>query len=114
VLAGTDIQLRTANADGSFRNIILESAAGVVNDIAVGDFNGDGVSDIALATNGALELRFGNGDGSFRAKQIVATGNFTTVSGSDLNADGRLDLIYSDSSSFFTRIGNGDGTFKKR
>ena len=54
----------------------------------VGDFNGDGIPDLAIGTSGTLQILLGNGDGTFRAlapEEVKAIGN---VAVGDFNGDG--------------------------
>ena len=67
--------------------------------VAVGDFNGDGKSDLVtgdLASNTASVL-LGNGNGTFAARQSFATGAgpFSVTVG-DFNGDGVPDLVTGD------------------
>ena len=88
--------------------------------LTLGDFNGDGVSDIA----GPDGIHLGVGDGTFRdpsaglgiPRDALYLGPM--ISG-DFNGDGRLDLAVSDIPSAATGsgdiavlLGNGDGTFR--
>ena len=84
------------------------SVSGSANDIAAGDFNGDGNVDLALA-NATTQVVVGNGDGTFQPPISSSTGSNTVAAG-DLNHDGVLDLLIC---GFDTGIllGNGDGTF---
>ncbi len=56
--------------------------------VAVGDFNGDGRPDLALANFepdyllGSVSVLLGNGDGNFQPRQDFATGGFSWSSGS--------------------------------
>jgi len=84
--------------------------------VAVGDFNGDGIPDIAVPdeTNSTVGLLMGNGDGSFQdpINYKVPAGVYDLVAG-DFNGDGNLDLIVSNYTSALTvLLGNGDGTFQ--
>jgi subtilase family serine protease len=83
--------------------------------VAAGDFNGDGIPDLAVVNAGAttVSVLLGDGDGTFRSGTTLQTGNspLAIVAG-DFNRDGRLDLAVSVSdSSVVMFLGNGDGTF---
>jgi len=95
-----------------------------------GDFNGDGIPDLALLwTNssgtGAVTILFGKGDGTFTAgpttQGSVAGQSYSGMIAGDFNGDGKLDLallnysysisVGSEVSTVTTFLGNGDGTF---
>src|SRR5437879_6335637 len=89
--------------------------------VATGDFNGDGVPDLAVASQfwccpvkpGTFSVLLGNGDGTFRAATIFASGsNPQAVAVGDFNADGKLDLVVVDVGAVWVLLGNGDGTFQ--
>src|SRR5205809_3096505 len=73
--------------------------------VAVGDFNADGVQDLALTNynccnpssyhpeNNTVAVLLGNGDGTFQPARTFAVGtNPTSVVAGDLYGDGKLDL----------------------
>jgi hypothetical protein len=65
--------------------------------VAVGDFNGDGKLDAALANYGSntMSVLRGNGNGTFAAKVDFTTGassNPIAIAAGDVNADGKIDL----------------------
>ncbi|HEY1902315.1 MAG TPA: FG-GAP-like repeat-containing protein [Terracidiphilus sp.] len=80
--------------------------------IATGDFNGDGILDLVMASGAVL---LGNGDGTFReAANLPTSGPITgSIIVGDFNEDGTLDLAITneDSNTVAVLLGNGDGTF---
>src|SRR5438552_3797650 len=86
--------------------------------VAVGDFNGDGHLDLAVANGGSndVSVLLGNGDGTFTpARNFDAGlgGGPLWVAVGDFNLDRKLDLVVANSSSDSVGVllGNGDGTF---
>lgn len=85
---------------------------------AVGDFNGDSKSDLAVANylSHNVTILLGNGDGTFQAGVSCPVTNPFKVTVGDLNGDGKSDLAVANTYDFSTTIsvflGNGDGSFQ--
>ncbi len=79
----------------------------------VGDFNGDGNRDLAIATSAGVFVYLGDGFGSFSAPSKLPIGAVTpeAVAVGDFNGDGAQDLAVASGSSVQFFFGNGDGTF---
>ncbi len=93
----------------------------IAGPLVAGDFNGDGILDLATATNGtpALTILLGNTDGSFTAAATQPTTTLVSpswIATGDFNGDGFLDLAFADSGSTALTIllGHGDGTFTQK
>jgi hypothetical protein len=108
------------NGDGTFTpSSAATSATGSgPTAIAVGDFNGDGKPDLAIANfsypSGTLTILLGNGNGTFTTAASPATGGDpNSIAVGDFNGDGILDLAvanYADGTATIL-LGNGNGTF---
>ena len=84
--------------------------------IAVADFNGDGISDLAVAESGQnrVDIFKGNGNGTFTLLTgAPATGSKpVSIVAGDFNADGKVDFAVTNQSGNTTTVmlGNGSGT----
>jgi hypothetical protein len=101
-----------------------------ISEIA-GDFNGDGIPDLAIlwnqsgdvagAVGNAVTIFLGKGDGTFTTgpttQAQIAGQTFTYMIAGDFNGDGKMDLVLlnfsfgTNISIVTTFLGNGDGTF---
>ena len=112
------------NGNGTFQSPLNNTVAGG-DFVAVGDFNGDGIDDLAVADNEAnghsqLSVLLGNGDGSFQRPALVTINYFDVqfITVADFNHDGHPDLAITDvdfgnNGNIGVLLGNGDGTFQR-
>jgi len=91
--------------------------------IAIGDFNGDGKSDLAVANSGSnnVSILLNNGDGSFQPAVNYSVGiSPQEIVAGDFDGNGKVDLIVANQGDLFNHLdgslrflkGNGDGTFQ--
>jgi hypothetical protein len=118
-----------SNGDGTFRQapdvLIVQNVDNT--DVAVADYNRDGVLDFVAAADGESKfgVALGNGDGTFRLATVITDPNQQrgwTITPADFNRDGRTDVGIGHgyccvggsagaSGAFGVMLGNGDGTF---
>jgi hypothetical protein len=116
------VNVLLGNGDGSFQAPLSFAAGGTFpNYMVVGDFNGDGVPDLAVAptNNNTVNIFLGNGDGTFHTAPHYTTASPGAIVVGDFNGDGKLDLAVANapapsgtSGSVSVLLGNGDGTFQ--
>lgn len=78
--------------------------------VAAADLNGDKKLDLVIATDAAITVLPGNGDGSFGNPIVTPGTSGLQITVADFNNDGRLDVAVPAQSSLFVYLGNGDGT----
>ena len=116
---GNTISVLLANGDGSFRPALKFQTGRSPESVGVGDFNGDGILDLAVANtqDDTVSIFLGNGDGTFQMQSTLASGSApVSVVVADFNADGIADLAIADTNEADVSVllGNGDGTFQTR
>jgi len=125
--SSTNVSVLLGNGDGTFqaaRNYPVGCSSGPCGSaVAVGDFRGNGIQDLAVAIYGdgtatTVVVLLGNGDGSFRTPQSYGVGPGPTgIEVGDFRGIGRKDLVTANwqrnaGSTVSVLLGNGDGTFQ--
>jgi uncharacterized repeat protein (TIGR01451 family) len=110
------VTVSLGNGDGTFRTV-GSPAYGSSAAFAIGDFNGDGRSDVAVVgSHTGVNVFLGNGDGTFQAGVTYATGLAPSqIAAGDFNNDGKADIVVAgfnqNGNGISVLLGNGDGTF---
>ena len=117
VTYGSSVTVNLGNGDGTFDTGVFYPGAQSPAAILVGDFDGDGIADIAEAdqsfsTPGVVVL-LGYGDGTFQGGVTSAPFGVTAMVAGDFNEDGKLDVAGTSLFDIQIQIafGAGDGTF---
>ncbi len=82
--------------NGVFKRLHTYTVGSAPEGVGIGEFNGDGIADIAVANFGSnnLTVLLGNGDGTMKFnRNYPGGGGNGSVAISDLNADGKTDLV---------------------
>jgi FG-GAP-like repeat/Bacterial Ig-like domain (group 3)/Abnormal spindle-like microcephaly-assoc'd, ASPM-SPD-2-Hydin len=114
-----EIAILLGKGNGTFATPIMAYVPGSIVDIAqvvVGDFNGDGIPDLAVidSDNSVVDILLGNGDGTFTAETAnpPISGTPSHLATGDFNGDGNTDLAVAENAGTVAiLLGNGDGTF---
>ena len=115
------VTILLGNGDGTFTSALNSPVAvgrGTLS-VAVGDFSGDGILDLATANvvDNTVTILLGNGNGTFsqaaNSPQRVVGSSPSSVAVGDFNRDGKLDLVVAvvGPNNVSILLGNGDGTF---
>ena len=102
------------NGNGTFAPAIDYVVYGTPRAVVVGDLNGDGTPDLAVANDSNLSVLMNNGNGTFGTPITVGVGPLpTSIAIGDVNGDGSLDLAVSNTGSGTVSVllNTGNGSF---
>ena len=105
----SSLSLLLGNGNGQFQAPVNIPVPGPTGVVGVGDFNKDGLLDIAVSGN-QLNILLNAGNGTFR--QGAQYPNLIPSVVADFNKDGILDIAGPSNGSLGVMLGNGDGTFR--
>jgi FG-GAP-like repeat/Abnormal spindle-like microcephaly-assoc'd, ASPM-SPD-2-Hydin len=109
----TSFALLSLQPFGNAADFVLPpTIAGPSPNLVTGDFNGDGILDIACSTGQQVQIWLGTSSGTFQlaGSSTVSVGGLVAA---DLNRDGRLDLVGTGGdNNVYVLLGNGDGTLQ--
>jgi FG-GAP-like repeat len=114
------VLVQLGNGNGTFQPATVAVSLGIFGTgFTTGDFNHDGILDIAAEASGVTEVLLGDGTGRFNLAGIFSEGTesgFAFVPNllvGDFNGDGLQDIVAPDGFGETVSVlpGNGDGTF---
>src|SRR5262249_6003373 len=111
------VAVSLGNGDGTFRSPLGFPVGGNPLDVALGDLNGDGKLDAAVANGNpnSVSVLLGRGDGTLLpAINIAVDGSPRSITISDFDGDHKPDLAValSNLDEISILLGKGDGTFQ--
>ena len=118
VLLGVTLQyeVRAQSGGALFSDPVTYDVGNGAAGIALGDFNGDKILDLAIpnSDDNGVSILLGNGDGSFGAATDYTAGDYpSSIAVADFNGDGDLDIAVANGErdTVSILIGDGAGAF---
>jgi hypothetical protein len=109
------IAILLGDGKGRFSAAQRYPAGAIPYEVVAGDFNGDGIEDIAVTDGGPIAanllLFFGLGGGRFRPAPYHIGLSTYDIAASDFDGNGTIDLAATFSDGVLLLLGRGNGTF---
>jgi hypothetical protein len=110
--SGNQIVELLGKGDGTFQPARFIPVSSAPTRLMVGDFNGDGKPDIAVACKRSIHILLGNGAGGFTSHAVYPlTHTITGLVQADLRGNGIEDIVFADGYSVGILYGEGNGSF---
>lgn len=116
-----EISVLLGNGDGTFAAPVQYAVGADPTSVAIGDFNGDGIPDLAAnGGTGTVSVLLGKGDGTFQnAVAYASSGEPAVLTVGDFNGDGHQDLAIANANSgnlgtITILLGDGNGAFSPK
>jgi hypothetical protein len=92
-MQGYGVTVFLNKGDGTFLSPVNYTTPNGTERITAGDFNNDGIVDLAVAEEvaGGITILLGNGDGTFALSSFL--GGAWGIAAGDMNGDGRTDIV---------------------
>ena len=115
IAASDEVMLMFSDQAGSF-SVTHFPNSGNPSAAVIGDFNEDGMQDIAVAEGGYgwVDILTNRGSNVFELTTSIpgaGSNSYKTIATGDFNEDGHVDLVALGVGRNFLLLGNGDGTF---
>jgi hypothetical protein len=108
------VSVLLGKGDGTLQTPLNLTVGSGSTSVAIGDFNGDGKPDLAVADlrSNDINVLLGKGDGTFQAAvSVAANSGPVSLAVGDFNGDGKSDLAVV-GQFVSVLLGKGDGTFQ--
>jgi len=115
------LDLAVANYDSSFASVLLNDGQGGFADhlphplnsadaVVAGDYNGDGIPDLAFTASGGANILLGYGDGTFLTGEVIMDCcQREDIAQGDFDGNGILDLAIANGWTYNVALLTGDG-----
>ena len=117
---GSAVSILLGNGNGTFQAPKTLALTALSSQLAVADFNGDKISDLAISEFDSntktmtVDIFIGKGNGTFQAAKQTSVANPQNGSfvAADFSGDSKADLAVATSAGILILLGNGDGAFQ--